>query len=241
MIRHPETFGWLGRARSGAFMRVQLKDPEIRRKVWPGYTFGCKRVLFSSAFLPTLQRENVDLVTETIVRITPAGLGTADAVEHEVDCIIWGTGFHTNEFMFPMEITGAGRRSLRDIWGNGAHAHLGMTVPGFPSLFILYGPNTNTLGGSILFYLETQAAYVRQALQQVRNRRAAAIEVRPEVATSSDREIQARFAGTAWTRCDSWYRTDQGRIVANWPGYMRQYRARAGTLDPAEFTFLPLP
>lgn len=241
MIRNPETFGRVGQARSSAFMRVQLRDPDIRRKVWPDYTFGCKRVLFSSAFLPTLQRENVDLITEAITRITPAGLVTADAAEHEVDCIIWGTGFHTNEFMFPMEITGAGRRSLRDIWASGAHAHLGMTVPGFPSLFILYGPNTNTSGGSIIFYLETQAAYVRQALQQVRRRGVAAIDVRPEVAASSDREIQARFAGTAWTRCDSWYRTEQGRIVANWPGYMRQYRARAGTLDPEEFAFLPLP
>lgn len=241
MIRHPATLGRVGQAWSSAFMRLQLKDPEIRRKVWPDYPFGCKRVLFSSFFLPTLQRENVDLVTEAITRITPAGLVTADSAEHEVDCIIWGTGFHTNEFMFPMEITGAGRRSLRDTWGNGAHAHLGMTVPGFPSLFILYGPNTNTSAGSIIFYLETQVSYVRQALQQVRRRGAAAIDVRPEVEARSDREIQARFAGTAWTRCDSWYRTEQGRIVANWPGYMRQYYARAGTLHPDEFTFLPSP
>ncbi|MGH3779158.1 MAG: hypothetical protein ACRDRO_00640 [Pseudonocardiaceae bacterium] len=104
-------------------------------------------------------------------------------------------------------------RSLRDARKNSAHAHLGMIVPGFPSLFILYGPNTNTSGGSIIFYLETQATYIRQAL----------------------------FIGTAWTQCNSWYRTKQGRIVANWPGYMREYSARTRTLNPDEFTFLPSP
>jgi cation diffusion facilitator CzcD-associated flavoprotein CzcO len=241
MIRHPKTLGRVGQARSSTFMRSQLKDPEIRHKVWPDYTFGCKRVLFSSSFLTTLQRKNVDLVTESITRITPAGLITADSTEHEVDCIIWATGFHTTEFMFPMEITGAGKSSLRDTWKNGAHAHLGMTVPGFPSLFILYGPNTNTSGGSIIFYLETQTTYIRQALQQVQKRGAAAIAVRSEVATRNDQETQARFIGTAWTQCNSWYRTEQGRIVANWPGYMREYSARTRTLNPDEFTFLPSP
>ena len=107
--------------------------------------------------------------------------GPPTATEHEVDCIIWGTGFRTNDFMFPMEITGAGGRSLRDEWEDGAHAHLGITVPGFPSLFLMYGPNTNTSGGSIVFYLEAQAAYIRQALQRVRDAGAAAIAVRPEV------------------------------------------------------------
>jgi hypothetical protein len=111
-------------------------------------------------------------------------------------------------------------------------------VPGFPSMFVMYGPNTNTSGGSIVVYLEAQAAYIRQALALVRERGAAAIEVRAEVEERSDRETQARFAGTAWTRCDSWYRTDEGRIVANWPGYMREYVARTAQLDEAEFTLV---
>jgi hypothetical protein len=113
-----------------------------------------------------------------------------------------------------------------------------MTVPGFPSLFVLYGPNTNTSGGSIVFYLELQAAYVRQALQATRERGAAAIAVRPEVEAASDRALQGRFAGTAWTRCDSWYQTPDGRIVANWPGFMREYAQAVRRLDPAEFTFV---
>ncbi len=106
-----------------------------------------------------------------------------------------------------------------------------MTVPGFPNLFLMYGPNTNTSGGSIIVYEEAQAAYIRQALQL-----GGTIEVKPDVEAASDRETQARFSGTAWTRCDSWYRDDGGRIVTNWPGYMHEYIAATRTLDPAHFT-----
>lgn len=240
-IRHPRTLGFLLSLRSRAFMRLQLTDPELRRKVWPDYTFGCKRVLFSSYFLPALQRENVELVTDAVAGMTPDGVVTADGTVHEVDCVIWGTGFKTNDFMFPMEVTGSEGRDLREAWAEGAHAHLGIAVPGFPSLFVLYGPNTNTSGGSIITYLEAQSRYVRQALQLVRSRGAGAIAVRPEVEAASDRALQSRFAGTAWTRCNSWYRDDTGRIVANWPGYMREYLAATETLDPAEFALLPKP
>ncbi len=241
MIRNPSTGGRIGRARSAAFMRMQLRDPEVRRKAWPDYTFGCKRVLFSSAFLPALQRPNVELVTDAITGITEHGLVTADGREREVDCIIWGTGFRTTDFMFPMEILGAEGRSLRDAWAEGPHAHLGITVPGFPSLFVMYGPNTNTSGGSIIVYLEAQAAYIREALLAVRERDAAALDVRPEVEAASDRALQARFAGTAWTQCDSWYRDESGRIVTNWPGYMGEYVERTRRLDADEYEFLPLP
>jgi cation diffusion facilitator CzcD-associated flavoprotein CzcO len=240
-IRHPRTVGRLARARSAAFMRSQLKDPEVRRRAWPDYTFGCKRILFSSYYLPALQRPNVELVSDSISGLTPDAIVTADGRRHVVDCIIWATGFRTTEFMFPMEIAGAAGRDLREYWAGGAHAHLGMTVPGFPNMFVMYGPNTNTSGGSIVFYLETQAGYIRQALQALGARRAGAIEVRPEVEAASDRALQARFAGTAWTECDSWYRDEDGRIVANWPGYMREYLQRAERLDAGEYRFMPLP
>jgi cation diffusion facilitator CzcD-associated flavoprotein CzcO len=236
-IRHPRTIGRLAGLRSAAFMRWQLKDPQVRRKAWPDYTFGCKRVLFSSAYLPALQRPNVELVTEAIERVTPQGLVTSDGTLHEVDCIVWGTGFKTNDFMFPMRIVGSSGGELSDAWAHGAHAHLGMTVPGFPNMFVMYGPNTNTSGGSIIVYLEAQASYIRQALAQLRARGASALDVREEVERASDRALQARFAGTAWTRCDSWYRDERGRIVANWPGYMREYLQQTQTLDPSEYRF----
>jgi cation diffusion facilitator CzcD-associated flavoprotein CzcO len=234
-IRHPRTWGRLLHMRSWLFMRSQLRDREVRRKAWPHYTFGCKRVLFSSHYLRALQRPNVDLVTDAIERIVPEGVVTLDGTLHEADCIIWGTGFKTNDFMFPMEVVGAGGQDLRETWANGAFAHLGITVPGFPSMFIMYGPNTNTSGGSIILYQEAQAGYIRQALARVRDSGAAAIDVRADVAAVSDRELQSRFVGTAWTQCESWYRDDQGRIVANWPGYMREYVEATSELNAAEF------
>ena len=240
-IRHPRTWGRLLHMRSWLFMRSQLRDRDVRRKAWPHYTFGCKRVLFSSHYLRALQRPNVDLVTDAIERIVPEGVVTLDGTLHEADCIIWGTGFKTNDFMFPMEVVGAGGQDLRETWANGAFAHLGITVPGFPSMFIMYGPNTNTSGGSIILYQEAQAGYIRQALERVRDSGAAAIDVRAEVAAVSDREVQSRFVGTAWTQCDSWYRDDQGRIVANWPGYMREYVEVTSELDAADFRLVPAP
>lgn len=237
MIRHPSTWGRVGRLYSTLFMRMQLRDPEVRRKAWPDYTFGCKRILFSSQWLPTLQRENVTLETERVTEIVPEGVRTGDGRLHEVDTIIWGTGFAATDFMFPMEITGPGGRSLTDEWAGGPHAYLGMTVPGFPSLFVLYGPNTNTSGGSIVRYLEHQVRYVREVLQEAARRGSGGAEVRADVERAYDAEIQDRFTGTAWLRCDSWYRDDTGRIVTNWPGYMRDYDERTRRVEPADYVF----
>ena len=237
MIRNPRTVGRVGRARSALFMRWQLRDPEVRRKAWPGYTFGCKRVLFSSHYLPALQRPNVELVVDPIARLVASGVVTGDGALREVDCVI-GTGFKTTEFMFPMEVVGAGGRSLREQWAGGAHAHLGVCVPGFPSLFLMYGPNTNTSGGSIVFYEETQAAYIRQALRSFA--RGGRFDRRRARGRGGERPRGAgAFAGTAWTQCDSWYRDERGRIVANWPGYMTQYAERLRVLDPREYEFAP--
>ncbi len=238
-IRHPRTAGRLLSLRSAAFMRSQLPDLELRARAWPDYTFGCKRVLFSSHYLPTLALPNVELVTDPIAEVTETGLRTVDGRLHELDCIIWATGFRVSDFVAPMRVHGADGAELADAWRDGAHAHLGMAVPGFPSLFFVYGPNTNTSGGSIIVYLEAQAAYIRQALEHLRAGRHERVEVRADVEAASDHELQARFAGTAWTACDSWYRDEDGRIVANWPGYMREYVERTRTLDPAEYVFSP--
>jgi cation diffusion facilitator CzcD-associated flavoprotein CzcO len=242
-IRHPDSLGAALAARSRAFMRRQLRHatPELLADAMPDYPFGCKRVLFSSYFLPTLTRPDVSLLTDRIVEAEPGGLRTADGRLHRCDTLIWATGFASNDFMFPMAITGRGGLTLREAWKDGAHAHLGMTVPGFPSMFVLYGPNTNTSGGSIIWYLEQQVRYVRQAMELLRRHGAAALDVRPSVEAASDAALQAKFANTAWTGgCDSWY-LDRGRNVANWPGYMAQYRKAVKTLDPTEFELITQP
>jgi cation diffusion facilitator CzcD-associated flavoprotein CzcO len=236
-IRHPTRFGRLMGIRSRKFMERQVPDLRLRAKVVPDYTFGCKRVLFSSHYLPALGQPNVDLVTESIVEVTERGIRTEDGREHGVDCIIWSTGFRAVEFMAPMRVVGSAGQELSEAWKDGAHAHLGLTVPGFPSMFLMYGPNTNTSGGSIIFYLEAQAAYIRQALEHMRTGQHARLDVLSDVEARSDQELQARFSGTAWTGCDSWYRDEQGRIVANWPGYMREYMEATRVFDPAEYAF----
>ncbi|MFL5864447.1 MAG: flavin-containing monooxygenase [Solirubrobacteraceae bacterium] len=179
-IRHPRTVGRLVGWRSAGFMRRQVPDRALRRRAWPDYAFGCKRILFSSHYLPTLSRPHVTLVTEPIQEVSATGLRTADGRLHELDCIIWATGFKATEFVAPMRVHGAGGQALEDVWSDGAHAHLGMCVPGFPSMFLMYGPNTNTSGGSIIFYLEAQASYIRQALEHVRAGGHRTVEVRPE-------------------------------------------------------------
>jgi len=236
-IRHPKTLGRVGNAWSTWFMRRQVPDPVLRAKIWPDYSFGCKRVLFSSKFLPALGRSNVELVTSRITSQTATGLTTDDGVEREFDCIIYSTGFKAGEFMFPMEITGRSGVSLHDVWSGGPHAHHGICVPGFPSLFLMYGPNTNTSGGSIVFFLEAQARYLRQAIA-LGAAHGATVEVKPEVEAASDRQVQGGFAGTAWTQCDSWYQKEAGRVVANWPRYMRTYATATKSPDPAEFTLI---
>ena len=133
-----------------------------------------------------------------------------DRVQWRRDARVLGTG--------GIELADVMRRRVR------APGHGGRRV--FASLFFLYGPNTNTSGGSIIVYLEAQAAYIRQALERLRAGRHERVEVRADVEAASDRELQARFHGTAWTACDSWYRDEDGRIVANWPGYMREYVER---------------
>jgi cation diffusion facilitator CzcD-associated flavoprotein CzcO len=198
--------------------------------------------LFSSHYLPALQRPDVELMTEPISHLSARKVVSADGVQREVDAVIYATGFHANDFMLPMEVIGRGGRLLREVWAGAPHAHFGITVPGFPSMFLVYGPNTNTSGGSIILYEEAQAAYIRQALEHVITRGAAAVEVRPEVEAASDRELQSRFEGTAWVQCQSWYRErGDGRIVANWPGYMREYQEAVTHLDPSEYEFVYAP
>jgi cation diffusion facilitator CzcD-associated flavoprotein CzcO len=236
-IRHPRTFGRLTALRSAGFMRGQLPDPDLRRRAWPGYTFGCKRVLFSSHYLPALSRPNVELITEPIAEVTETGVVTADGRTHDVDCIIWATGFKTTAFVAPVEVSGARGVRLQDAWRSGAHAYLGMAVAGFPSLFLMFGPNTNTSGGSVIVFHEAQAAYIRQALEHRRAGAYPRVEVRPDVEAASDHELQSRFAGTAWMDCHSWYQDENGRIVTNWPGYMREYMERTRAFAPSEYAF----
>ncbi len=226
---------WLLSAWSATFMRGQVADPALREKVWPDYPFGCKRILFSSDWLPALQRPNVELMTEHVERIGERGPVTADGVEREVDCVIYGTGFKTDEFVLPLQVHGRGGRDLQRAWEGGARAHLGIAVAGFPNMFLLYGPNTNLGFGSIIVMIEAQTRYVVDALRRARTG-GGALEVRPEVQSAFDEQVQERLRNSVWTGCRSWYRVDgEGRIVNNWPGFMAEYAHATRALRPEEY------
>ncbi|MEA2355292.1 MAG: hypothetical protein QOD61_1421 [Solirubrobacteraceae bacterium] len=226
-------------AASKAFMRGQLRDPEVRRRAWPDYPIGCKRILFSSYYLPALQRANVELVTEAVERIRVDGIETRDGRLREVDCIIYGTGFRAQEFVVPLDVRGSGGRSLEEGWAGGADAHLGLTVAGFPNMFLLYGPNTNLGVGSIIVMLEAQVAFVIDALRRLAATGSVAIDVRPEVQRASGEALQRRLSRSVWTGCRNWYvRPENGRVTNNWPGHMAEYVRATRSLRPEDYRWL---
>ncbi|HEX8781552.1 MAG TPA: NAD(P)/FAD-dependent oxidoreductase [Nocardioides sp.] len=230
---HSERLAGVIKAASWWHMRRQTKaKPGLFDQVWPDHPIGCKRVLFSDDYLPALAQPDVDVVTEPISEITPDGV-VAGGRLHEADVLVWGTGFKATEFLAPMTIRGAGGRLLADEWSAGAHAYYGLAVPGFPNLVIMYGPNTNTGGGSIIYFLEAQAVHLADFVEQV-----AATgrphAVRREVEAAYDAQVQRELRGSVWSRCSSWYRQADGRVTTNWPRLGVQYRRQA-RFDPADY------
>lgn len=224
------TFGLLHHAQ----LRLQVRDAGLRDRIAPDYPVGCKRVLISSDWFRALARPNVDVVTEKISEVTEEGVVAADGTLYPADVVIFGTGFRTQDFLAPMRVVGREGRELSEEWREGARAHLGITVPGFPNLFLLYGPNTNVGSGSIVHMLECQIRYAREGIRRLATG-TRSLEVRPDTATAYDTEMQTRLTDSVWTECVSWYRTDSGRITNNWPGTMLEYRRRTSTLDEGEY------
>jgi cation diffusion facilitator CzcD-associated flavoprotein CzcO len=221
--------------RAEQLRRRHIKDPELRRKLKPDYPLGCKRVLFSDNYLPTLAKANVRVETGRITEITANGVRTADNVEHAADVIIYGTGFAATEFLSKLDVRGLGGRALADSWADGARAYLGLTVPGFPNMFCMYGPNTNLGAGSIIYMIERQARYIRQAVEHIAQPDVSYVDVRPDVEDRYDKEVQRRLAKSVWTSCTSWYRRDDGRVPTNWPGLVSEYHRRTRKLDLAVY------
>ncbi len=203
-----------------------IADPVLKAKLTPDYPIGCKRILVSDDYYQALARDNVELVTEAVKEITPAGVRTADGAEHACDVLVYGTGFITTDFIAPIEIAGAGGRTLAEAWKDGAEAYLGVTVSGFPNLFLLYGPNTNLGHNSIIVMIEAQVDYVVQAMQALKARGARALDVKPAAYARFNAQLQADLAQTAWAgSCSSWYKTASGKITNNWSGDTNTYRA----------------
>jgi cation diffusion facilitator CzcD-associated flavoprotein CzcO len=213
-----------------AHLRRQVKDAGLRRKLVPGYPIGCKRILFSNDWYPALDRDHVDVVTDRVASIEPTGVRTADGTLHEVDVLVWGTGFAATDFLRTIRVVGRDGAELHDVWKDGATAYLGLGVPGFPNLFCIYGPNTNLGGSSIIGMMEAQAGWIAQVARRMADTEQRAFEVRRDVAERYDREMQSRLSRSAWASCESWYR-DGGRITTNWPGLIGEYRDRLARVE----------
>jgi cation diffusion facilitator CzcD-associated flavoprotein CzcO len=223
-----------------AYLARQVPDPELRAKLTPTYTPGCKRLLQSNDYYPALQRPNVSVETEKIIEVVPSGVVTADGVLHEVDTIIFGTGFRVTSNPMAERVVGRDGRTLKEHWassGVGMSAYCGATIPGFPNFFMLAGPNTGIGHTSLVVMIEAQVAHVTGALRAMRRRRATSVEVRHDVAARWATEIQVKAAPTVWNSggCSSWYLDEAGRNTTLWPDYTFRFIRRARQFDPGDY------
>jgi cation diffusion facilitator CzcD-associated flavoprotein CzcO len=221
-------------------LRTQIADPELRARCVPDYVMGCKRVVFSNDWYPALTRPDVELVIDPIERIVPDGVVTADGATRPADVIIYGTGFRATQFLTPMQVAGRGGTTLDEAWRDGAQAYLGITVAGFPNFFMLYGPNTNLGGNSIIYMLEGQIGYVLGALRALTEQRLAWLDVRPDIQDAFNGWVQSASRTSVWeSGCHSWYTTASGRNTNNWPDHTFVYRYRVRRFDLAAYRVLP--
>lgn len=227
----------VGRSEAVDYMESVIADPELRKKLTPTFEFGCKRILRTSAFYPALLRDNVELVTEAIDRFTERGVVTADGVEHEADVIIYGTGFYSQRFQGDLEVTGRDGITLSQRWGTeDAEAYLGITVDGFPNMFLMYGPNTNLNHNSNVSMFEIQQAYVVDMLHRTRTRDGVSVDVRRDVLDGFNANLQEQMQGSSFsTDCSSWYKNSKGKVINNWSGTVEEYRVLAGHFDEDDY------
>jgi cation diffusion facilitator CzcD-associated flavoprotein CzcO len=234
-VKQPRIMRALERV-SRRHMEQQLRDPELRAKATPDYTLGCKRILPSNEWYPALSRDNVELVTDAIAEVREHSIVTADGAEREVDAIVFGTGFHVVDMPIGRLVQGRGGRTLAETWNGSPRAHLGATVAGFPNLFIMLGPNTGLGHSSMVYMIESQIAYVVDALRTMRERGAEVVEVREDVMARSNERLQRRMRGTVWsTGCRSWYLDAEGRNPTLWPDWTWRFRRRTARFEESEY------
>ncbi|NDU71249.1 NAD(P)-binding domain-containing protein [Actinomadura sp. DSM 109109] len=215
----------------------QVADPELRAKVTPDYTIGCKRILLSNDYYPALARPNVELETAAVAEVRENSIVTADGREYEVDCIIYGTGFKVTDALTDLRVTGRGGVKLQEIWADGIEAHRGTTIPGLPNFFMLLGPNTGLGHTSVVFMIEVQIRHVLSCLRLLQESGADAIEPKPEAARRFNDRLQRRLRRAVWNEggCSSWYLDDQGVNRTLWPGHTFEFWAGSRRARPEEF------
>ncbi len=224
------------------WIESRVKDPALLAKVMPTYPPFGKRILQDNGvYLTALQRDNVDLITDGIARVTAQGIETTDGTLHEVDAIVCATGFYADRFLFPMEVVGRDGIKLNEQWGEtNGRALLGITVPNFPNLFCIYGPNTNlVVAGSIAHNAESQMNYILRCIGLVIERGANAIECTAEAHDRYNEEVDELNAATAWgsAEVENWYKNTSGRVTANLPFRIVDYWEMTREPEPEHYIF----
>ncbi len=221
-------------------LEAKVSDVELRRKLTPEHPLGCKRLVFSSDFIPALTRPNVEVVSSPARALRGRSLVTEDGTELDVDVVVCATGYAAADYLGQIDVIGEDGTSLREHWRDGASAYLGMAVPGFPNFFMLYGPNTNVGSNSVIFMLEAQAHYIVRALTYMRRKGKSYVAVRPSVMAEFLGKIDDWMQGTVWlTRCNSYFRAANGRVVTQWPRSARVFWAMTRRFRAADYSFDP--
>lgn len=201
------------------YIERSIDDPATRAAVTPHYPWGCKRPVLTSTFYPTLNREDVHLVPHAVTRVTPTGVVDATGTEHEVDVLVLSTGFQPTRFLAGVKVVGRDGQEIQDAWGDRPRAFLGVTVPRFPNLFLLYGPNTNG-GSSVIAQIERQTAMVRRSVIRVRSRGHRLVDTRASALDRYTRWIDrqlVRHASAMEAGCHNYYHSESGANVTQWP------------------------
>lgn len=222
-------------------LRRSVKDPELRRKLRPDYTMGCKRILLSNDYWPSLDQPNVEVLTTGVAGVEGNTVIGSDGERREVDAIVLGTGFHVTDVKLAQGIIGADGRTMAEHWDGSMQAYKGATVPGFPNFFFLLGPNTGLGHSSMIYMAEAAAQYVVDALGQMKQAKLASVDVRPERARRWNDGLQGRMPQTIWLKgnCASWYLDDSGRNTTLWPDFTFRFRSLTKRFDLESYTTLP--
>ena len=215
-----------------------VADEELRRKLTPDHPMGCKRLVFSSDYLPALTRPNVEVVNSPARYLKARSLVTEDGTEREVDAVVCATGYAAADYLGQLDVSGEQGTTLREVWSEGAHAYFGMAVPEFPNFFMLYGTNTNVGSNSVIFMLEAQARYIVRALKYMRRKNKKYLCVRPSALAEFIAEIDRWMVGTVWTtQCSNYFRAANGRVVTQWPRSARSFWEMTRSFKAADYSF----
>lgn len=221
------------------YYAVEFPDPDLHAKVVPTYPPLAKRIVRDNGiWARTFARPDTALITDGIAEITEKGIRTDDGVEHEVDVLIYGTGFEASHFLTPMTVTGRGGVDLHERWGGEARAYLGLTIPGFPNLFLMYGPNTNiVINGSIIYFSECEARYITESMRLLLAEGHRSMDCRPDVHDAYNVDIDEANGRMAWgaSSVNSWYKNASGRVAQNWPHSLLDYWQRTLAPDPGDY------